>query len=117
MKRNEEQRAEAQLEREELMCKIIENRVVEREQVQRLRDQNHQHQQDLMAQIQYNRRLREFEQAEQERELSAQKQAEQEYRAKLENALRNPTVAKLHPLRRAQFASATQRPGPTSLNM
>lgn len=64
--------------------------------------------------MEYNQRLRHQDQQEEERMWLVQRDAEIEYRTKLEEALADPQIEKLHPMRRAlsgrsRNSSATQR--------
>ena len=100
MAENETKRAEAQREREEIIRRIEENKALEKEQHQRLEEQNLRHLADLKGQMAYNKQLRNIDQTEAEREWAVQQEAEREYRRKLEVALANPSIEKVHPLRR-----------------
>ena len=98
---NEKQLAEAAKEKEILQRQIEENRQIEQEQFNREKDKNLRYQDDLLGQMQYNQRLRLQDAQEDQRIDLAQRDAEVEYRRKLEDALANPEIPKLHPMRRA----------------
>ena len=105
---NGERQIEAQHEREELLRKIEENKRIEQEQYEKLKKKNEKHQQDLIGQMDYNRRQLDAERAEEERQWRAQQDAEMEYRQKLKEALENPPTDKMHPMRRAAMGRNSQ---------
>ena len=93
--------AETTREKELIRQQIEENRRLERQELDEVKDRNLRYQDDLLGQMQYNNRLRQQEAHEDERIWLAQRDAEVEYRRKLEDALANPQIEKLHPMRRA----------------
>lgn len=99
--KNEVQMQEAAREREEINRRIEENRQLETQREILLRDKNRQHQSDLLCQVDFNRRLREVDNTEEEKMWQSQRDAEIEYQKKLEDALASPYVEKEHPIRRA----------------
>lgn len=101
LSKNEALLHETAKEREEINRRIEENRQLETERDTILRDKNRHHQGNLLSQVDYNRRMREVDNKEEERMWHSQRDAEIEYQKKLEDALASPYVEKEHPIRRA----------------
>lgn len=92
---------EAELERQELLKTIEENRRIEDEKARKYWEKQHNYQSDLVGQIEYNQRLRQDQFEREEREYKKGMQAEKEYQERLKNCLDNPEYEKMHPMRRA----------------
>ena len=108
---NQNQRQEAQREREQLMARIAENKQYDQQQAAKLLDDNKAYRRELLGQIDYNRRQRSQHADEMKRQEETQKEAELEYKRKIEHLLEKPVIQKVHPLRRGlyQSQSATSR--------
>jgi len=108
---NQNQREDAQRERERLMATITENKQHDAQQAAKLREDNMSYRRDLLGQIDYNRRQRSQHADEAKRQDETQKEAELEYKRKIEHLLEKPVIQKIHPLRRGLYQpqSATGR--------
>lgn len=92
---------EAELERQELLRMIEENRRIEDEKARKFWEKERNYQSDLAGQIEYNQRLRQEQFERDEREYMKGMQAEREYQEKLKNCLDNPEYERMHPMRKA----------------
>ena len=98
---NKLRQQEAERERQHLLETIEENRRLEEEQANRMREKHQNYQRDLIGQIQYNQLLRQEQFEREEDEYIKGMQAEREYQSKLQSCLDNPEYEKVHPMRRA----------------
>ncbi|XP_050400644.1 cilia- and flagella-associated protein 53 [Patella vulgata] len=108
---NERQQLDAQRERDELIQTIERNKQLDKEELQRIRQKNLQYQSDLEGQIDYNCRLKEQDRQYNDTEYKLGLQAEYEYEQKIRDALNNPVIDKLHPMRRRVQSASLQVTG------
>ncbi|ESO89587.1 hypothetical protein LOTGIDRAFT_204314 [Lottia gigantea] len=108
---NEKNQLDAQRERAELMKVIEKNKQLDREEAQRLWQKHLQYQNDLEGQIDYNERQRIQERQMEEIEYKLGMQAEREFQQKIQEALSNPVIEKLHPIRRRAQSATLQIQG------
>jgi len=97
---NEVKQRKAEVERQELLRTIEENKRIEEQQAEKMWRKNQGYQTDLRGQIEYNRRIKELERKQEEEEFLLGLQAEREYQYKLKNCLDNTEFEKIHPMRR-----------------
>ena len=105
---NELSQLEAIKEREALVHAIEENKRVEMEQNEKLRNKHLRYQEDLEGQMGYNRRIQDRRSKEEEQEFLAQQSAEAEYQRRLKDAIERPSRDKMHPMRSATLRRASQ---------
>ncbi|CAL1530958.1 unnamed protein product [Lymnaea stagnalis] len=103
LQENERRQLEAAREREELQRNIAENQRYEAEQAAKRWQSNVNYQSDLVNQMAYNSRNREDERARELDEFLKAQQAEREFQTRIKQVLDNPSVEKLHPMRRAML--------------
>jgi len=99
-------RQEAQQEREDMLQQLAENKRMDVETMNKIRQDIAAHRRDLLGQIDYNRRLRESRIDEEKRLEVKQREAEVEYQRKVEYLLHKPVLEKIHPIRRQLYMSA-----------
>ncbi|KAJ7385297.1 Cilia- and flagella-associated protein 53 [Desmophyllum pertusum] len=98
-RRAEEEHESERAEREALQSAIEEHKRLEGENQERIKNRNVSYQRDLDMQIDYQRRVKAKDMAEEEREFRMGQDAEAEYQRKLKEALERPTIDKVHPMR------------------
>lgn len=101
LRENALRQQEAEQERQQLLRTIEDNRRLEAEQAEKMRQKHQQYQDDLVGQIEYNQVLRREQFERDEDEYMKGMQAEREYQARLKACLDNPEYERLHPMRRA----------------
>ncbi|OWF34875.1 cilia- and flagella-associated protein 53-like [Mizuhopecten yessoensis] len=106
---NDRKQREAEMERQELLRTIEENKILEQQKMEKNWNKNRSYQQDLRGQITYNNQLRELEFQREDEEFILGMQAEREYQARLKDCLDSPEYDKLHPMRRAMAARSAQQ--------
>ena len=97
---NEMRQLEAAQEREELRQTIADNTRLDMEEAAKNMQERLRYQQDLIDQMAYNHTIREGERALENDEFMKAQQAEREYQVRMKEVLDNPTVEKLHPMRK-----------------
>lgn len=107
---NERKQMEAEIERQELLRTIAENKILEQEKTEKNWNKNRTYQDDLVGQIKYNNQLRDLELRRDEEEFVLGMHAEREYQTRLKDCLDSPEYDKLHPMRRAMAARSAQQP-------
>ncbi|WAQ98962.1 CFA53-like protein [Mya arenaria] len=98
---NHRKQEEAQVEREELQRMIEENRRHDEEEAARNREKHLNYQRDLAGQIEHNQANARDRFEREENEYYMGMQAEREYQQRLKTCLDNPYDEKMHPMRRA----------------
>ncbi|XP_067903360.1 cilia- and flagella-associated protein 53 isoform X2 [Heterodontus francisci] len=103
LEKNTKDPQQVEEERAKLIKSIEEQQQVEQENLAREKQINKAYQQDLLAQMSYQKQQREIEKAEEQREVEAGKLEEEAYQKKLQDALSRPytEAEKIHPWRRA----------------
>ncbi|XP_062334749.1 cilia- and flagella-associated protein 53 [Osmerus eperlanus] len=108
---NMQKQAQLAQERNELNKSIEEDKMLDKEQKQRLKQESQDHQADLLAQMMHQQQLRDKEEAEAEREYQRGLVDQEHYNNKIQDILSGPTSLSrpVHPFRRTQ--SSTSRSG------
>uniref|UniRef100_A0A8C2ABL7 Cilia- and flagella-associated protein 53 n=1 Tax=Cyprinus carpio TaxID=7962 RepID=A0A8C2ABL7_CYPCA len=101
---NIQKQAEPFKEREELERILQENKLLDEEEKNRLREATQEYQADLLAQMLYRQRIREAEQAEKEYEFQKGLMYQEQYNKKIQEILSRPisSTTAVHPFRRRE---------------
>ncbi|XP_016381786.1 cilia- and flagella-associated protein 53 [Sinocyclocheilus rhinocerous] len=101
---NMQKQAEPFKEREELDRILQENKLLDEEEKNRLREATQEYQADLLAQMLYRQRIREAEQAEKEYEFQKGLMYQEQYNKKIQDILSRPisSTTAVHPFRRRE---------------
>jgi len=105
LRQNELKQIEAAQEREELQRRIEQNQRLDAEEAHRVNQGRLRYQQDLVDQMAYNTSIREDERQMEADEFFKAQQAEREFQARMKQVLDDPSIDKLHPMRRAMMIS------------
>lgn len=99
-------RLESQRERELLLSQLADNKRLDAESAAKYRQEMLKVRQDLLGQIDYNRRMRDAEMIEERRLDQKQVDAEVEYQRKIDYLMHKPVLDRIHPLRRHLYTAS-----------